>query len=91
MLEGTNLVEPEDGADRRPNAYESLAWRQLNASLAREIGKLPERERVIVRQHYEFGVSFAHIAQLLGLSKGRVSQLHAGALGKLRARIGNLK
>jgi RNA polymerase sigma factor for flagellar operon FliA len=47
------------------------------------------RESVIVRQHYENGVSFTHIAQLLGLSKGRVSQLHASAVARLRARIGH--
>lgn len=89
MLEGTGTVEPADGADHRPNAYESLAWRELQALLAREIGRLPDRESVIIRQHYENGVSFTHIAQLLGLSKGRVSQLHASALARLRARIGH--
>lgn len=89
MLEGTSLVEPTGGVDDRPNAYESLAWRELQALIAREIGRLPDREAVIVRQHYENGISFTHIAQLLGLSKGRVSQLHASALTKLRARIGH--
>lgn len=87
MLEGTNLVGGEHGADLRPNAYESLAWRELQALLVREIARLPDRESVIVRQHYENGVSFTHIAQLLGLSKGRVSQLHASALAKLRMRM----
>lgn len=89
MLEGTSLAESANGADHRPNAYESLAWRELQALLVREIGRLPDREAAIVRQHYENGVSFAHISQLLGLSKGRVSQLHASALAKLRARIGH--
>ncbi|WHU04992.1 sigma-70 family RNA polymerase sigma factor [Sphingomonas sp. NIBR02145] len=88
ILEGTGLIEPEDGADRRPGAYESLAWRQLQTQLVQEIDRLPEREGVIVRQHYENGVSFAQIAQLLGLSRGRVSQLHASAIGKLRTRMG---
>lgn len=89
ILDGTNLVEAENGADQRPGAYETLAWRELQALLARGIDRLPERERTIIRQHYENGVSFTHIAQLLGLSKGRVSQLHATALGRLRARLGN--
>lgn len=89
MLEGTSLIEPSNGADHRPNAYESLAWRELQALITREIGQLPERESVIIRQHYENGVSFTHIAQLLGLSKGRVSQLHTSAIARLRARIGH--
>lgn len=89
MLEGTSLMEPSDGADHRPNAYESLAWRELQALISSEIARLPDREGVILRQHYENGVSFTHIAQLLGLTKGRVSQLHASGIARLRARIGH--
>lgn len=89
MLEGTSLVESANGADHRPNAYESLAWRELQALIVREIARLPDREAAVVRHHYENGVSFTQIAQLLGLSKGRVSQLHASALAKLRKRIGH--
>ncbi len=88
MLEGTNLIEPSNGADHRPNAYESLAWRELQSLITHEIARLPDRESLIIRQHYEFGVSFTHIAQLLGLTKGRVSQLHASAIARLRGRIG---
>lgn len=89
MLEGTSLIEPESGADHRPNAYESLAWRELQVQIAQEIARLPDREAVVIRHHYENGVSFTHVAQLLGLSKGRVSQLHASAIARLRARIGH--
>jgi RNA polymerase sigma factor for flagellar operon FliA len=87
MLEGSALVVGADGIDPRPNAYQSLEWRELHAVLAGGIAALPEREAVIIRQHYEAGVSFAQIAHLLNLSKGRVSQLHAAALGRLRRRL----
>ena len=87
MLEGTTLIVGADGADPRPDPYQSLAWRELRALLAAEIARLPPREATIVRQHYEAGVSFTHIAALLGLSKGRVSQLHAGAIARLRQRL----
>jgi len=88
MLEGTSLVEPGDGTDHRPGPYDSLAFRELLALLAGELSRLPEREATIVRLHYEDGVSFAQIAKLLGISRARVSQLHAGALAKLRTRLG---
>lgn len=87
MLEGTTLVAGADGVDPRPNAYQSLAWRELEAVLARSVAELPEREAMIIRQHYDAGVSFTQIAALLGLSKGRVSQIHAAALGRLRRRL----
>ncbi len=87
MLEQTTLVVVGEGVDPRPDAYQSLAWRERSALLGVAIDDLPEREATIIRQHYGAGVSFTHLAQLLGLSKGRVSQLHAAALARLRRRL----
>jgi RNA polymerase sigma factor for flagellar operon FliA len=88
ILAETHLVESEDGRDHRPGAYETLAWRELQARLAQQISELPEREAVIIRQHYENDVSFVRIAEMLGVSRGRVSQLHAKALAMLQKRLG---
>lgn len=87
MLEGTALM-PANGVDTGPTAYETLEWREMQARLAAEVKKLPEKEAVIVRQHYHNGLSLAQIAELLDLSRGRISQLHRAALERLRKRIG---
>lgn len=88
MLEGTSLYR-EDGnaAGAQPTAYDSLAWKDLVERLSVELGRLHDRDRAIVRLHYLEGVSFDQIAALLGLSKGRISQLHKSALALLRKRI----
>jgi RNA polymerase sigma factor for flagellar operon FliA len=88
MLEGAALMRRDNAADPGPSAYESLELRQMQARLVEEIGSLSEREAAIIRQHYDTGLSFAQIAGLLGLSRGRVSQLHRAALEKLRKRVG---
>ena len=88
MLEGTSLVESADGADTRPSAYDSLEMRELLALISREIDRLPEREAQVIRNHYVTGLTFAQTAALLGLSKGRISQLHHSALGRLRKQLG---
>ena len=88
MLEGTCLVEGEGGVDPRPSAYESLEWRELQARLVKEVAQLPEKEAIIIRQHYDNGLSFGQIAELLELSRGRISQLHRSALERLRRRVG---
>ena len=67
--------------------YETQAWRDLQLTLEREIERLPDTEGAVIRHHYLAGVSFAQIAQLLGLTKGRISQLHRSALGRIRARL----
>jgi RNA polymerase sigma factor for flagellar operon FliA len=91
MLEGTAILVSGEGEDTRPIPYDSLHWRQLNARLAEEMARLPEREALIVRHHYENGVSFARIADLLGLSRGRVSQLHRAAMDRLRSNLGGFR
>lgn len=88
MLEGAGVVMSPQAVDPARNGYESLAWRELTARLADGIDRLSERDAFILRQHYEAGVSFAQIAALLGLTKGRVSQLHAQAIAALRRHLG---
>jgi len=86
MLEDTGLYAGED-AEQRPTAYESLAWKEAIQKLAREVAGLPDRERLIVRRHYFEGLTFDQIGALLGLTKGRISQLHRAALALLKKRL----
>jgi RNA polymerase sigma factor for flagellar operon FliA len=88
MLEGTGMIDGENRSDPRPNAYDSLAWREAQAILRREMVNLPEQEAIVVRQHYDHGLPFAQVAQLMNLSRGRISQLHRTALERLRKRLG---
>lgn len=90
MLEGTGLVVDETAADPRPSAYDSLEYRQLQLRLVDAVGKLPEKEALIVRHHYANGLSFAQIGQILNLSRGRISQLHHAALERLRKKLGRI-
>lgn len=87
MLEGTSLGASEGGADSRAGAYETLEWREMQTRLAAAVAELAPREADVLRNHYEHGLSFAQVAELLGLSRGRVSQLHRAALERLRRRM----
>ena len=91
MLEGTGLFNPRDDEREVPvsgeNAYESVAWKETIEHLQTELESLPEREQTILRQHYVNGMSFDQLSVLLAISKGRISQLHRGALSLLRKRM----
>ncbi len=63
---------------------DALAEKMDRAALANAVLGLPERERYIVRAHYFEGLQFKTIAQVLGVSEPRVSQLHARAVARLR-------
>ncbi len=73
-----------DEVDRAADPYVSLEVKRLGERMTLLVEALPERERQIVRYHYFEHKEFVEIGDALGVSKGRVSQLHARALRLLR-------
>lgn len=87
ILEGTGMVK--GGEEARPdNTYAQLELKQFQERIVHVVKKLTAREEEVVRLHYFHGSSFDDIAERLGLSKGRISQLHKQALSRLRALLG---
>lgn len=87
LLEEPAGLDPDRLASGEPSAYETVAWRQLLDELERRLTRLPKNEAIVLEQHYRHGVAFKQIAQLLGLSQGRVSQLHSQGLERLRRQL----
>jgi RNA polymerase sigma factor for flagellar operon FliA len=79
-------AERELAADDTPgnNPYAAAELEQFSRRLRLLIEDLPPRERDIIKGHYFERVEFQDIAARLGVTKGRVSQLHAQALARLR-------
>lgn len=69
-----DLCPAQDYAER------SLTHRRLRSAMLR----LPERSRLLIQAHYFEHLPFKTLATRLGVSKGRVSQLHHAALAELR-------
>lgn len=84
MLEGTGMIV--EGGQETPygNAYETTAWRQASAQLRQAVLTLPARTRKIIEYHYFEAIPFEQIATLLGVSKGRISQIHKAGLEALK-------
>lgn len=89
MLEGTGMYVDDESDDRQPNAYESAVWQETLARIQAEVVSLGARERLIIGYHYQGGVSFDQIGARLGITKGRVSQIHKQAIAHLRRRLLN--
>lgn len=85
MLEGTGMfLAPESKYGHYEDSYETAGWQQLGARLLGAIDTLSASEKKVISLHYFNAIAFEQIAVLLGLSKGRISQLHRTGLGKLR-------
>ena len=87
MLEDAALSGGPEQESRAPNAYESLAWTDTVKRVTQALERLPEQERTVIRLHYLQGLEFSRVADTLGLSRGRISQIHAAALQRLRTRL----
>jgi RNA polymerase sigma factor for flagellar operon FliA len=92
VLEDSGLWRAEN-ADRGTDPYRSFELKRLGERFALIVEALPERERAIVKFHYFDHMEFNVIAAAMGISRGRVSQLHSRALQLLRESyqsLGNL-
>jgi RNA polymerase sigma factor for flagellar operon FliA len=56
--------------------------------LARAIGELPERLRILLALYYDEALTYREIAKVLGISEPRVCQLHAEAMKRMRETLG---
>jgi RNA polymerase sigma factor for flagellar operon FliA len=83
---GYLLEEAADAAEPAvpDNAYSGVELRQLQRRVQRAVVLLPEGERRVVQYHYLHQLPFESVMELMGLSRGRVSQLHRSALERLR-------
>lgn len=83
ILEGTGMMDAGDRAESIP-FYRSVELRQLRQRILELVEALPAQERRVIRGHYLQDIPFESIATELGVTRGRVSQVHAAALRRLR-------
>jgi RNA polymerase sigma factor for flagellar operon FliA len=55
--------------------------------LADAVGRLPERERLVISLYYKEGLTFKEIAQVLGVTESRACQLHSKAVVRLHGKL----
>jgi RNA polymerase sigma factor FliA len=80
------IVDGVEPVDHNPNhdPYAVNEIRQLGVAVRRLIEKLPDNERMVIKGHYVEHLEFQALGERLGVTKGRVSQIHARALIRLR-------
>ena len=86
LLEGTGMIEQDSlgNASEPDQHYRQYELAQLRQQMRELVGRLPEQQRTVVKYHYLQEHSFTEIAEQLGLTKGRISQIHTQALASLR-------
>jgi len=73
--------------ERGPRPEKNAEQQEMVKFLADEIKKLSERERLVVTLYYYEDFTSKEIAQVLGVTDSRVSQIHSRARDKLKNRL----
>ena len=86
LLEGTGMVDNTASLDAVPRErhYEPVEMAQLQRRLLSFVEQLGVQQRTVIRYHYLQEHSFEDIANLMAVSRGRISQIHRQALSTLR-------
>ncbi|WP_084631571.1 sigma-70 family RNA polymerase sigma factor [Demequina aestuarii] len=71
-------------AHSAPEASMSFEARETRALLATAVQGVRDREQQVLHLYYFENLTLAQIGQILGVTESRVSQIHSGAVKKLR-------
>ena len=64
---------------------------EIRKVIAEAISELPEKEKLVIVLYYNEDLTFREIGDVLEVSESRISQLHAKANLRLRAKLTNLR
>jgi RNA polymerase sigma factor FliA len=82
------MTRGEAVADRfGDDPAETFEAAETSQILADAIGRMPERERLVLTLYYYKGLTLAEIGKMLGVTESRVCQIHRKAILQLRARV----
>jgi RNA polymerase sigma factor for flagellar operon FliA len=86
MMEVSPLIT-EEKSDDSPESR--MLFNELKEKLAEAIDQLKEKERLVVSLYYYENLKLKEIAEVLGVTESRVSQIHSQAMIKMRNRLKN--
>lgn len=72
-------------ADADPSSI--LEDKDLRQHLVAAIGRLPEREKMMMALYYEQDLNLREIGEVMGVTESRVCQLHSQAIARLRSQV----
>ncbi len=72
----------------RADPLDALLSRERARLVGKAIAELPPRERSVVSLYYHEGITMREVAEVLGITESRVSQLHSQALLRLAGKLG---
>ena len=91
-LDGEDVYDLiESAPSMADSAFDLFVKSERTAHLAEAIGKLSEREQLILSLYYREGLTMKQVSEVVGIALSRVSQIHNASIAKLRAALAHLQ
>lgn len=71
-------------SDRNGEPFHSTVFNELTEKMALLIDRLTDKEKLVLSLYYTEELNMREVAEVLGVTEGRVSQLHSQAISRLR-------
>lgn len=82
-----DTITEEHGFCKEDDTAEELEKSEFREHLKKEIGKLTEREQMVVSLYYTDELTLKEIGMVLNLTESRVCQIHSSVMAKLKGRM----
>ncbi len=86
--EGRSFLDSLEQTDD-PTPMDLIESQEMTALMAEVLEELSKKERLVIALYYYEELTQKEIAEVIGVTEGRVSQLHSQALIKLRVKLIN--
>lgn len=85
--QGRSFMEALEDQHADSSPVNRLENSELTKIIAEVLGRLSEKERIVISLYYYEELTQKEIAEVLDVSEGRISQLHSQALIKLKSKV----
>lgn len=82
-----NDIEAFDVSDASDDPVTSLAKKRFNEAFEVQLAALPGQQRDVMELYYDRDLNFREIANVLGFTESRASQIHSEAVRRLRREL----
>lgn len=87
-IQDTFSSESQSHVDNEP--FKTTALQEIVDKVAGLIDSLTPREKMVMSLYYGDELNMKEVAEVMGITEGRVSQLHSQAMGRLRQKFTDL-
>jgi RNA polymerase sigma factor FliA len=91
VTESQSAAPLDEAPSEAPTPLEHMGNEETRVLLTEAVEQLSERDRTVIALYYYEGLKFTEIAKVLGITEGRVSQIHTEVLRQLRNRLQELE